>query len=300
MCAPAARRHVVTRPLNSGVSWTPTGMRVSERSVSALAKIVTGDSKISPYKSGPVLVRLFNEFGANDVYGQGFPSRWYYAEEKIRAINGKPQLAALIRAVLDPRDWFEFDHKPEEAVAYLNDYLKFDGLEIARDGEFFGVRSLRGGAVAFNYPSAASRDVNQVFIDEQTKKCDRKLSENDFDGAITNARSLLEAVLCDVEQELSSENPAPYDGDLVKLYKRVQKLLNLEPSRTDISGPLKQVLGGLASIISGLSGLRNKMGDAHVRSYQPSKRHATLVVNAAKTLAAFVIETKEHNVSQAS
>lgn len=22
-------------------------------------------------------------------------------------------------AVLDPRDWFEFDHEPEEAVAYL-------------------------------------------------------------------------------------------------------------------------------------------------------------------------------------
>jgi hypothetical protein len=275
-------------------------MRVSERSVSALAKIVSGDSKISPYKSGPVLVKLFNEFGANDVYGQGFPSRWYYAEEKIRAINGKPQLAALIRAVLDPRDWFDFDHKPEEAVAYLNDYLKFDGLEIVRDGEFFSVRSLRGGAVAFDYPSAASRDVNQVFIDEQAKKCDRKLAENDFDGAITNARSLLEAVLCDVEQELSPENPPPYDGDLVKLYKRVQKLLNLEPRRTDIAEPLKQVLGGLASIISGLSGLRNKMGDAHVRTYQPSKRHATLVVNAAKTLAAFVVETKDHNVSKAS
>ena len=60
-------------------------MRISERSISALAKIVTGDSQISPYKSGPVLVRLFNEFGAKDVYGQGFPSRWYYAEEKIRS-----------------------------------------------------------------------------------------------------------------------------------------------------------------------------------------------------------------------
>lgn len=275
-------------------------MRISERSISALAKIVTGDSKISPYRSGPALVRLFNEFGANDVYGQGFPSRWQYAEEKLRTVNGTPQLVAVIRSVLDPRDWFECDHKPDEAVAYLNDYLKFDGLEVAPDGEFFGVRSLRGGAVAFDYPSATTRNVNQLFIDEQSKKCDRKLSENDFDGAITNARSLLEAVLCDVEQELSPENPPPYDGDLVKLYKRVQKLMNLEPSRTDIAEPLKQVLGGLASIVSGLAGLRNKMGDAHVRSYQPSKRHATLVVNSAKTLAAFIIETKEHNVAKAS
>lgn len=273
-------------------------MRISERSVSALAKIVTGDLQISPYKSGPVLVRLFNEFGANDVYGQGFPSRWYYAEEKIRSINSTAHLPALIREILDPRDWLEVEKSREEAVTYLNDYLRFDGFEIARDGEFFSVCDLTGGAVAFDYPSQASRDVNQLFIDQQIKKCDRKLSENDFDGAITNARSLLEAVLSEVEHELSPESPTPYDGDLIKLYKRVQKLLNLQPSRTDIAGPLKQVLRGLASIVSGLAGLRNKMGDAHVRSYQPAKRHAVLVVNAAKTLAAFVVEAKEHNVAR--
>jgi len=273
-------------------------MNISERSISALAKIVTGDSLISPYKSGPVLVRLFNEFGANDVYDQGFPSRWYYAEEKIRSINGTAQLSALIRTVFDPREWLEFEKTRDEAISYLNDYLKFDGYKIACDGDFILVRQLTGGAVAFDYPSQASRAVNQLFIEQQIMKCDRKLAENDFDGAITNARSLLEAVLTDVEKDLSSESPPSYDGDLVKLYKRVQKLMKLEPSRTDISEPLKQVLGGLSSIVSGLAGLRNKMGDAHVRSYQPAKRHAVLVVNAAKTLAAFVVETKEHNVAK--
>ena len=273
-------------------------MKISERSISALAKIVTGDSQISPYRSGPLLVRLFNEFGANDVYGQGFPSRWHYAEEKIRALNGTAQLERLIRTLLDPRDWFKFDKPRDAAVAYLNDYLKFDGFEIAPEGEFFGLRALRGGAVAFEYPSQSAREVNELFIDEQVKKCDRKLSENDYDGAITNARSLLEAVLSEIEQELSLESPPPYDGDLARLYKRVQKLLNLEPSRADIAEPLRQVLGGLASVVSGLAGLRNKMGDAHVRSYQPAKRHAVLVVDAAKTIAAFVVATKEHRVSK--
>src|SRR5262245_21627705 len=111
-------------------------MRISERSIAALAKIVTGDTQISPYKSGPVLVRLFNEFGANDSYGQGFPSRWYYAEEKIRAINGTDRLAVLVRSALDPREWLEFDKPREDAVSYLNDYLKFDGFEISPDGDF--------------------------------------------------------------------------------------------------------------------------------------------------------------------
>jgi hypothetical protein len=82
-------------------------MKISERTISALAKIVTGDTQISPYRSGPVLVRLFNEYGANDVYGQGFPSRWFYAEEKIRLINGSDKISALIREVLDPRSLAE-------------------------------------------------------------------------------------------------------------------------------------------------------------------------------------------------
>lgn len=271
-------------------------MKISQRSIAALVKIVTGDSKISLYKSGPMLVRLFNEFGGNDVYGQGFPSRWYYAEEKIRSLNGSNALAGLIREVLDPRDWREFQMPRDAAVTYLNDYLKHDGYEIVPDGEFFAARPVAGGAVVFQYPSQTSREINQLFIDEQVKKCDRKLADGDFDGAITNARSLLEAVLTDIEQDLSQQEPPAYDGDLIKLYRRVQRLLDLEPGRTDISEPLKQVLSGLTSIVSGISGLRNKMSDSHVRSYRPSRHHATLVVNAAKTLAGFVLDTKDLQV----
>src|SRR5262249_810498 len=202
-------------------------MKISERTVAALAKIVTGDSKISPYRSGPVLVRLFNEFGANDVYSQGFPSRWSYAEDKIRRLNGSTAMEGLIREILDPRDWREFETARDNAVTYLNDYFKHDGYEILPDGEFFFSPPLIGGNVGFRFPSPASREVNQLFIDEQSKKCDRKLGEGDFDGAITNARSLLEAVLTDVEQELSEDDTPPYDGDLIKLYRRVQRLLNL-------------------------------------------------------------------------
>ena len=141
--------------------------------------------------------------------------------------------------------------------------------------------------------------MNRVFIDEQVKKCDRKLDEGDFDGAITNARSLLEAVLIEVEHGLCLEDPAPYDGDLIKLYRRVQQLLNLEPSRKDVSDSLKQVLSGLSSIVTGLSGLRNKMSDSHAATYRPSKRHSALVVNTAKTVAGFIIETRDHLVATA-
>ena len=40
--------------------------------------------------------------------------------------------------------------------------------------------------------------------------------------------------------------------------------------------------------------LRNKMGDAHVRTYKPERHHAKLAVNSAKTLTDFLIDTLEY------
>ena len=70
------------------------------------------------------------------------------------------------------------------------------------------------------------------------------------------------------------------------------------PASKDISDTLKQILSGLTGIVNGLSGLRNLMSDSHARSYKPDKHHAKLAVNAAKTLADFLFETKEYQVQK--
>jgi hypothetical protein len=116
------------------------------------------------------------------------------------------------------------------------------------------------------------------------------MGHGDYDGAITNARSLVEAVLAAIEKECDSNAPG-YDGDLPKLYKRVQKHLNLSPDNPKISDSLKQTLTGFISIICGLSGLSNKMGDRHVREYKPAEYHAALIVNAAMTFSNFIFDT---------
>jgi len=272
-------------------------MKISERSVSALGRVITGDEGISPYRSGGMLVRLFNEFGGNDAYGAGFPSRWDYAERKIREINDTPLLSSLLKEILDPRGFINTTFTLDKVAEYLNKYLKYDGYELVKDGEFIKIRDTKGAIIPFENPFGESTELAHLFIDEQVTKCDSKISEGDYDGAITNARSLLEAFLCELEKELSG-TPEPYDGDLIKLYRRVQKMLNLDPSRPDIEQPIKQVLNGLVSIVTGLAAIRNKMSDSHVRTYRPSKRHAKLVVNSAKTLADFLYETKEHILLQ--
>lgn len=256
---------------------------------------MTGDEKLSPYRSGPRLVNFFNELGANDHYpdGGGFPSRWKFAEDKLRELNGKGTIRAVIGRTLDPAAFLDFDRPVDEAIAYLNKYLKFDDYEVVVDGNHVKIRNLKGPTVDLDHPYKESEELTHLFIDEQILKCERKIGEGDFDGAITNARSLLEAVLVSLERELSAF-PEEYDGDLVKLYRRVQKLLNLDPSRKDVSDSLKQVLSGLTSIVNGLASLRNKMSDAHVTTSRAHRHHAKLAVNAAKTLADFLFETKTY------
>jgi hypothetical protein len=265
-------------------------MKIARNTLAELVKIVTGDTNMSPYRSGPMLVRLFNEFGANDFYAPGFPSRWKYAEEKLLPLNGTPTLRRLVNTIFDATEWIGKDVKPEGAAEHLNKYLKFDGFELTRDGEHFKVHEAGAIAVQFDTPFPQSQEVNHVFIEEQVRKCDKKIDDGDFGGAITNARSLVEAVLIEIEKQLSP-NPPQYDGDLIKLNKRVQTLLHLDPARKDISEMLRQVLSGLTSVVTGLAGMRNKMSDAHVSSYKASKHHAKLAVNCAKTYADFIFDT---------
>lgn len=271
-------------------------MQLSSRSIDELAKVVAGDTGPGLYRSGPQLVAFFNRFGFSDEYGQGFPTRWRFAQLKVQSLNGTVELVKLIRDMLDPREWLNCDDFRDEIAQYLNRVFKFDNYEIVPDGDFYKVRAL-SGVVLFLTRLEDSNSIDYEFIEEQSRKCDVKLAEGDFDGAITNARSLLEAVLVGIEKEIDSNAPQ-YDGDLMKLYRRVQSGLNLEPSRKDIAEPLKQVLSGLVSIVSGLGGLRNKMSDSHARSYRPSRHHAVLLVNAAKTLASFLFDTKRYQVDR--
>lgn len=57
------------------------------------------------YRSEPQLIQLFNNLGLNNSYAQGFPSRWIFTDEKLKAINGSPELDKCIKAVLSPSNF---------------------------------------------------------------------------------------------------------------------------------------------------------------------------------------------------
>lgn len=270
-------------------------MNLSEYTIEFLGSAIAGDLEGFPYRSGPQLVKFFNQFGARDVYpsGGGFPTRRIYAQDKLREINGAAVMKEIVSKALDPREFSKGSMSADDAVKLINENLKYDGYEVVADGLMFKVRDLTAGKVKLDVSAKIPDELSQLTIDENIRKCETKLSEGDFSGAITNARTLIEAVLIGIEKDLDA-NATEYDGDLVRLYKRAQKLLNLEPDRKDISDSLKQILSGLTSIVNGLAAMRNKMSDAHAATYRPSRHHAKLAVYAATTLADFLFETKNY------
>ncbi|MEW6591230.1 MAG: abortive infection family protein [Pseudomonadota bacterium] len=260
-------------------------MKVSEYTIEFLGNLVAGDLEGAPYRTGPQLVKFFNEFGGRDVYpsGGGFPSRRIYAQDKLRELNGQAVMKQAIATALDPRAFLKHELDMAPVIAKVNENLKHDGYEVVKDGFAYKVRELSAGSIKLSAPAKVAHELTQLAIDENIRKCEEKLAEGDYSGAITNARSLVESVLIGIEKEYDP-HAAEYDGNLQALYKRVQKLLHLEPERKDISDSLRQILSGLVSVVGGLAAVRNKMGDAHATSYRPSRHHAKLAVHAAVTV----------------
>lgn len=85
-------------------------MHISPFTLERVAKMVSGDTKPWPYRSGPVLIRFFNNFGFSEEYGHGFPTRFIYTENKLKELNGTPAIANVFTSLLDQRNWLKRAH----------------------------------------------------------------------------------------------------------------------------------------------------------------------------------------------
>lgn len=297
-------------------------MRLSERTIKALQKVINGDEDFEHAiyrRSGSMLVDFFNNFGSNDVYGPGFPSRWDYTRRCIRSFNGTNTIKEIIESSVNPSDDEMYQlispklslEKIEKTVSYLNEFLASDGytLKLEKGETTYRVFRSDEHIIATEQLTTLSTEklttlsteklttLPHEFINDQIRKINEKLDKRDYDGAITNARSLVEAVQEEIIRKAGAKVPK-WDGNLMKLYKATKQTLNLDPSQKDLSDTLKQILTGLNSLVSGVSGLSNQMADRHFRPYKPSRHHAKLAVNAAFTFCEFLLESHEYQQKQ--
>lgn len=224
--------------------------------------------------------------------GIGIDISFAYGDSRMLAWSESTKMQEVLSLLdhLENRGWIKKD-------------LHFDGgyVSITTEGQIH----LEKSSKATTNPSKAlvavyfDKAVSEALI-EPIEKAKKKLAEGDYDGAITNCRTLVEELL----KELLGKTNTPYkknEGDIKKLYKQLVAPLNLNPQGESLGSYLKPILQGLQQQIDGLYHFANKAGDRHSKLYKPSKHHAQLTVNVALTLCQFLLESykyeKEHNQS---
>lgn len=151
------------------------------------------------------------------------------------------------------------------------------------------VSRLEGIAVPLTAAPVDPDVLTLQYVRELSDKAERRLTASDLEGAITVSRTLVEAVLEQLEIRLTGVS-GTYAGDLQRQYKAVAKILRIDDKDDQVDEGFKQIARGLVQIVNGLAAIRNMASDGHARHVQPQDRHARVAVNSAKTVASFLVE----------
>lgn len=134
-------------------------------------------------------------------------------------------------------------------------------------------------------------------VNRFSSKARQRLLGSDFDGAISVARTLVESTLEAIESEVTG-SIKNYKGDLQKQFKEVSKLISIDTGSSSLDEGFKMVARGLGQVVAGVAVIRNSASDSHAPKYLPEQRHAELAVNAAQTVARFLVSVHSFQKSR--
>lgn len=230
---------------------------------------------------------LQNMMIARATGGEVRPSDYTEARDAlIREDRIQYLLPSFIHTARSPDQFWGFIKQKSEKYAGRREYI-WDGFRPL-------IQHLERGGTA--PADEVVSDVLEKFDAEHVQAAWSKSLQRrttDPEGAITSARTLIEAVC----KHILDTSGTHYEdkGDLPKLYKQTAELLNVAPSQ-HTEQVFKQILGGCTAVVEGLGTLRNRLSDAHGKGKagaKPAARHAELAVNLSGALAMFLLSTWE-------
>lgn len=152
----------------------------------------------SEYRSGPKLVQFFNDLGFNDSYGQGFPSRWLFTDERLAKINGTPALDQCIRNTFAPVNFVGRIQELELLINEFNQYLAFDKWKVVRREAEVSFQKLEKVEIYSGEP----KDLESEFLSREFTNIDLRALK--LENAITD---VLHHRIKEIEKCFSSGSP---------------------------------------------------------------------------------------------
>jgi len=272
---------------------------LSPHTIAALVEVITGGPEdcghpgwSAAHRTGTQM--LLEEFGLDECLA-AYGNMPLAVRAVLQDLNGDPdscvRLVGIVESAVDSREYLHGERDLDCVVDHLNKCLRFDKLELRRQGDR---HRLVTTDAAMPVTNALKETAVALDLDTVQRDAERALDQADEDpeDAITAACSMVESVCRSLLRKM--EQPLPANKDIAHLVRAAQRALNLSPERDDIAPDIKQVLGGLFNAANGIGALRTHAGDAHGKDAgtpRSDSRTARLAIRAASTVSLFFIET---------
>jgi len=151
-------------------------MILQQKTLEKLRNLINEETE---YRSGPKLVSFFNDLGFDDSYGQGFPSRWIYTDEKLAQINGTPELDKCIKKLFAPVNFIGRFTDLDKFIKDFNQYLAFDNWKVVRNEKEITFAK----ADKINFEDSSSGTEEDEFLKREFSEI--SLDKIGLDGVIT-------------------------------------------------------------------------------------------------------------------
>lgn len=288
-------------------------MLLSPLSLEKLTNIITGYAGLTSKINKSEIDKILEVSGSGDVictYEECFSedsditnnpqytSREFKLEKYVRLqlekINGTSRIHDFI--IVYFKHIYDYADEPEEVIEYLNRYFDADGYSVEKieSSDEYKIYSLDDCLVNYDCIFKETERGNYILINEHNEKCFNKIKSGDYSGAITNSRSLLEQLLCEIRAErlrAQSRRVSGYNGDIGQLVEETFPLISFQLGQVGgAQRAYEKLENGFKDLISGLAILRIGMSDAHSITYVPTQKDAILAVNTAKTLSNFIVK----------
>ena len=156
-------------------------MILQAKTLEKLRQIINEESE---YRSGPKLVEFFGRLGFKETYGQGFPSRWKYTDEKLGQINGTPELDKCIKEVFAVVNYANRIAELDNLISEFNNILTFDKWKIKREHSEIVFQKLDKIIIEIETPKSQTTEIKEEdFLSQEFK--DLSIDKIGLDGSVT-------------------------------------------------------------------------------------------------------------------
>jgi AbiJ N-terminal domain 3/Abortive infection C-terminus len=195
---------------------------------------------------------------------------WIYSDARINLLHCDDETYLKFLALtVHPRVRTDFE-EVTRLIEIYNEHLSADGFELAQTDEisgkpvFSGRQKTIGQAHLVAKKVEIKRYLNTVYVNSKISTMTEAV-DKDTDLAIGTAKELLETTCKSIlRQKKEVINP---DWTLPQLLKATTNSLNFLPKEAGdpekAERAIKQILGGIASIVHGVGELRNGYGTGH-------------------------------------